>query len=171
MLSGAVWPAIAAEFNEQMSYASIQMKQMSAQEVHDRWLFLTKQTRKGGGWTSAEDSLLVQAVSFLEDQIEAGHPAARRHERHIQWADIAAILRWRTGKQCRDRWNNQLNPRIDRSPLSQVEVDTIIRLHAEMGNRWRDIAGALPGRTENAVKNCFHSIQRRKARRPDEDRR
>ncbi|RWR93891.1 transcription repressor MYB4-like protein [Cinnamomum micranthum f. kanehirae] len=42
------------------------------------------------------------------------------------------------------------------------EEDLIIKLHALLGNRWSLIAGRLPGRTDNEVKNYWNSHLRRK---------
>ncbi|KAI9084122.1 hypothetical protein K1719_033920 [Acacia pycnantha] len=42
------------------------------------------------------------------------------------------------------------------------EEDLIIKLHALLGNRWTLIAGRLPGRTDNEVKNYWNSHLRKK---------
>ena len=39
-----------------------------------------------------------------------------------KWSCIAAQLPGRTGKQCRERWHNHLNPHISKVPWSEHEV-------------------------------------------------
>ncbi|XP_027337530.1 transcription repressor MYB6-like [Abrus precatorius] len=51
---------------------------------------------------------------------------------------------------------------IKRGNFAQDEEDLIIKLHALLGNRWSLIAGRLPGRTDNEVKNYWNSHIRRK---------
>ncbi|XP_061370212.1 myb-related protein 330-like isoform X2 [Gastrolobium bilobum] len=68
----------------------------------------------------------------------------------------------RCGKSCRLRWINYLRPDIKRGNFGQDEEDLIIKLHALLGNRWSLIAGRLPGRTDNEVKNYWNSHIRRK---------
>ncbi|KAK4351191.1 hypothetical protein RND71_030504 [Anisodus tanguticus] len=63
----------------------------------------------------------------------------------------------RTGKSCRLRWMNYLRPDVKRGPFTMEEVETVIKMYEELGNRWSGIAAKLPGRTDNEVKNFFHT--------------
>ncbi|KAK9285134.1 hypothetical protein L1049_024319 [Liquidambar formosana] len=55
------------------------------------------------------------------------------------------------------RWFNYLKPGIKRGHISMDEEDLIIRLHNLLGNRWSLIAGRLPGRTDNEIKNYWNT--------------
>ncbi|XP_034711386.1 myb-related protein 330-like [Vitis riparia] len=67
------------------------------------------------------------------------------------WHELAGLSR--SGKSCRERWKNHLDPNVKRENFSQEEDETIIRLHSSHGNSWAFIATHLPGRTDNALKN------------------
>ncbi|KAL1223180.1 Transcription factor MYB90 [Cardamine amara subsp. amara] len=103
----------------------------------------SSQVLRKGAWAGEEDSLLRQCI----DKYGEG-----------KWHQVplrAGLNRCR--KSCRLRWLNYLKPSIKRGKLSSDEVDLLLRLHKLLENRWSLIAGRLPGRTANDVKNYWNT--------------
>ncbi|EIE25106.1 Homeodomain-like protein, partial [Coccomyxa subellipsoidea C-169] len=100
-----------------------------------------------GNWLADEDDRLKQLV---------------KTEGEGQWSAIARHFPGRIGKQCRERWHNQLRPDIKREAWTDEEETILIEAHRRVGNKWADIAKVITGRTENAVKNHWNATLRRR---------
>ncbi|KAG9140040.1 hypothetical protein Leryth_010562 [Lithospermum erythrorhizon] len=111
-----------------------------------------------GPWTNEEDQLLINYIN------ENGHGNWRALPKK------AGLLR--CGKSCRLRWTNYLRPDIKRGNFTKEEEDAIIQLHQELGNKWSTIASRLAGRTDNEIKNVWHThLKKRLDNQPEETKR
>nr|GLL47561.1 myb-related protein 308-like [Ipomoea trifida] len=101
-----------------------------------------------GAWTKEEDERLIAYIKAHGEGCWRSLPKA------------AGLLR--CGKSCRLRWINYLRPDLKRGNFTHDEDELIIKLHSLLGNKWSLIAGRLPGRTDNEIKNYWNTHIRRK---------
>ncbi|KAM0941869.1 putative transcription factor MYB-HB-like family [Dioscorea sansibarensis] len=109
---------------------------------------------KKGPWTSEEDQILISHIQRF------GHGNWRALPKQ------AGLLR--CGKSCRLRWINYLRPDIKRGNFSREEEEIIISLHQLLGNKWSAIASRLPGRTDNEIKNVWHTHLKKRVKQEDQ---
>ncbi|MDR1366348.1 MAG: hypothetical protein LBJ13_00350, partial [Puniceicoccales bacterium] len=105
-------------------------------------------------WNLEEDHLLRRAVETLGA---------------VNWTAIAALFPGRTATQCRQHWNDYLNPAINRGPWTKAEDRDLVAAHRR-GDGWAAIAGQLSNRTGQQCRCRFESLialqQRAAARLP-----
>jgi hypothetical protein len=109
---------------------------------------------RAGRWTTAEDTMLKNSL-----RINSGNNAVQR------WDAIARLVPGRTKTQCRSRWRDAIDPRIDRSqpsrratgPYIQWTPDEDTKLtnavtsnsnsnHGKIRIDWVTVAALMPGR-------------------------
>ncbi|KAF3970985.1 hypothetical protein ACB098_01G088700 [Castanea mollissima] len=113
----------------------------------------SKEGLNKGAWTAQEDKLLTDYIKAHGE----GKWEKVRKDTGLK----------RCGKSCRLRWLNYLRPDIKRGNITNDEEDLVIRLHKLLGNRWSLIAGRLPGRTDNEIKNYWNTVlAKREQRKP-----
>ncbi|KAI4303854.1 hypothetical protein MLD38_039443 [Melastoma candidum] len=133
---------------------------------------------KKGLWTVEEDRILAEYVEVHGKGKWNRIPLATGARVSLEYAVLMIMLcremdecclvaavvvgLRRSGKSSRLRWVNYLSPNVKRGDFTHEEEDLIIRLHNLLGNRWSLIAGRLPGRTDNQVKNHWNSHLRKK---------
>jgi hypothetical protein len=97
-------------------------------------------------FSAEEDAQLLEIVS---------HAGCR------DWSEVAMKLSGRNPRQCRERWNNYVNPTIKTAPWTDAEEGLLESKFAELGPRWQVIAPLFQGRSRNQVKNHWMTKQRR----------
>ncbi|GMH20088.1 hypothetical protein Nepgr_021929 [Nepenthes gracilis] len=103
---------------------------------------------KRGPWTPLEDEILVNYIN---------------KEGQGRWRTLPQRAGlFRCGKSCRLRWMNYLRPTLKKEGIAPDEEDLILRLHRLLGNRWSLIAGRIPGRTDNEIKNYWNTHLKKK---------
>ena len=102
-------------------------------------------------WTAEEDAHLLELIRACGDK--------------VRWSVIGEQMVGRSGKQCRERWHNHLSPNVRKAKWSPEEDRAIVEAVQVYGTRWSEIVKMFPGRTDNAIKNRWNSMQRKEDRR------
>lgn len=114
--------------------------------------FFPKSPKLRNSWKPEEDQILFKLV---------------QKNGACKWSSLAKELNQkvhgsapvRKGKQLRERWINQLNPKVIKKQWTEEEDSELKRLQKKYGNKWSEISKYFDSRTENQIKNRWKMIK------------
>ncbi|KAJ4984207.1 DNA-binding protein [Stagonosporopsis vannaccii] len=118
----------------------------SNKDCRKRWHNSVAEGLKKGQWSKFEDDLLIHGVQRYG----------------YQWTKVATCVSSRSADQCAKRWQQSLDPRLDRSEWRGDEDAALLAAVESLGRHWKDIQEQyLPHRSKNCVKNRYSVLTRR----------
>ena len=117
-------------------------------DCRKRWHNSVAEGLRKGQWSKSEDQLLTHGV----------------HRYGNQWTKVATCVSSRSADQCAKRWQQSLDPRLDRSEWREDEDIVLLAAVERLGRHWKDIQEQyLQHRSKNCVKNRYSVLARRTA--------
>lgn len=103
-----------------------------------------------GAWSSSEDDCLRHLITL--NLKKWGMVADRLNQ------EIHNNIKIRSGKQCKERWVNHLNPNMKKDKWTPAEDLEALKLYKVLGNKWCEISRILGNRTDSSIKNRVKSL-------------
>ena len=80
------------------------------------------------------------------------------------WIKISQMMETRNPRQCRERWNNYVNPALRTDPWTPEEDMILERKFAEFGPRWNKISKFFVNRSDNNIRNRWMMMARHRSK-------
>ncbi|KAF2142412.1 uncharacterized protein K452DRAFT_270047 [Aplosporella prunicola CBS 121167] len=115
-------------------------------DCRKRWHNAVAGGLRKGQWARAEDTLLKNAVARFGQK----------------WTQVADLVGTRSADQCAKRWQQSLDPELDRSEWSSEENRILLEAVRTVGRHWTTIQKThFPSRSKNGIKNRYTVLTRR----------
>lgn len=105
-------------------------------------------------FTPEEDQKLFNLVNGLQE---------------VDWSAIAKQFSHRNSRQCRERWQNYLNPNLIKDNWTEEDDRLLLDRYNEMGPHWNAIGRTLGNRSGNSVRNRYLVLMRFQQKHPESD--
>ena len=106
---------VARQSSPQEDYDDVDLDELAAQQAEGKGQGVVKRA-----WTVEEDDSLLQLV---------------REHGPRRWSVIASQLPDRVGKQCRERWHNHVDPKINKEEWSEAEDQRLAEIVEKIGTK------------------------------------
>jgi len=103
-----------------------------------------------GAWSLSEDELLNHLLTL--NLKKWGMVADKLNK------EIHNNLKIRSGKQCKERWINHLDPNMKKDKWTPSEDLEALKLYKALGKKWCEISRVLGNRTDSSIKNRVKSL-------------
>lgn len=97
-------------------------------------------------FSKKEDALLLNLVKMFGES---------------NWQKIASMMNNRSVRQCRERWQNSLSPKILKKDWTVDEDKLLLEKYNKFGAHWKLIESFFVGRTSYSLRNRFHSLKKK----------
>lgn len=122
---------------------SLNLVQNYLTNKHSLPLAFSSPKQKRQKFTHEEDEIIINLVGDTQ---------------FPNWNEIASHIKGKSGRQCRERFQHYLSPKLSREPWTPQEDQLIRTLYNQYGPNWALIAEHFNGkRTNNNIKNRFNN--------------
>ena len=105
-------------------------------------------------WTNEENEKIVNHVKLFGPR---------------KWKKIACEIKTKSAQQCRDHYNDVLDPHIKNSIWTKEEEKILLLKYEQLGPHWSKIKTFLPGRTTENIKNYLNILLKKGSTQNNED--
>ncbi len=128
-----------------------------------RWRYALAPSIVHGNFSVEEDRrLLLAVVAFQEQHPHQDDHPSHHHRPHVDWMRVQTMLRHRTNVQCRERFQDVLDPFKNGHPFTADEDARLHQLVAVHGvGSWAKMAASFHGRTPAQLRQRWRIIGRR----------
>lgn len=102
-------------------------------------------------------------VKFTEEEDKKLRRIIRQYGTR-NWLKVSSLMKTRNPRQCRERWNNYLNPDLTNDPWTPEEDRLLEEKYAELGQSWNAISKFFVGRSDNSLRNRYMKLSRARRR-------
>lgn len=114
-------------------------------DCRKRWSKICRGINKGT-WDREEDERLRKGVDMFG----------------LRWTQVADVVGSRHADQCAKRWQNSLDPSVDRSEWTEADDQRLLAAVDQHGQKWKRITEEqLPRRSTNDLKNRYMFLIRK----------